>query len=39
MMRVICKDCDVKMKMYGNNKTRYECPSCEIYVAIYLEDE
>ena len=38
-MRVVCKDCDVVMKMYCNNKTRYECPKCEIYIAIYLEED
>lgn len=36
-MRVVCKDCDVVMKMY--RKTRYECPKCEIYIAIYPGDE
>jgi len=38
-MRVICKDCDVVMKMYKQNKTRYECPKCDIYIAIYLEGD
>ena len=38
-MRVVCKDCDVVMKMYGNNVRRWECPQCEIYIAIYLEGD
>lgn len=38
-MRVVCKDCDVSMRMYNAMGTRWDCPYCEIYIAIYVEEE